>query len=247
MGQDLNAPIIHVTDPIAGAGLSGHPLCRMATWPPGASCTDVAFTPAETERLGRMKSPRRKAEMEGSFALRRRLIAAMAGGAPEEARMSSAEGGAPVLLQPAGWAMSLANKDACTVVALAAAPAQIGVDIEIVREMDWRPALSIMSSDAERTQFEGAPGDPASKLRAFYRMWTLKEAVLKSTGRGFRAGPKAVEIPWALLLSPGAGRLRAFGGTFDFWTADTSDAVVSLVQKRAWSGFRKAIESGLHS
>ena len=233
MGQHLNSPIIHVIDPVAHAGLSGHPLCRMAAWPLGASCTDVAFTPAEAERLGRMKSPRRKAEMEGSFVLRRRLIAAMAGGAPEEARMSSAEGGAPVLLQPAGWAMSLANKDACTVVALAAAPAKIGVDIEIVREMDWRPALSTISRDAERAQFEDAPGAPASKLRAFYRMWTLKEAVLKSTGRGFRAGPKAVDTPRALLFSPGAGMLRAFGSTFDFWPADINAAAASLVQSRA--------------
>jgi phosphopantetheinyl transferase len=232
MCQDLNSQTISVIDPIARAGLAGHPLCRMAAWPSGGSCTDVAFTSIEAERLGRMKSPRRTAEMAGSFVLRRRLIAAMAGGAPEEVKMISAEGGAPVLLQPVGWAMSLANKDAYTVVALAGATAQIGVDIEIVREMDWGPALSMTSSDAERAQFEGAPGAPASKLRAFYRMWTLKEAVLKSTGRGFRAGPKAVEIPWALLLLPGAGTLRAFGGTFDFWTADTSDAVVSLVQKR---------------
>ena len=170
--------------------------------------------------------------MAGSFALRRRLIAEMAGGLAEEVEMMSAANGAPLLLRPTGWAMSLANKDAYTIVALAGATAEIGVDIEIVREMDWRPALSMTCSDAERAEFEGAPGDPASKLRAFYRMWTLKEAVLKSTGRGFRAGPKAVETLWELMLSPGAGTLQAFGGAFAFWTADAGDTIVSLVQKR---------------
>ena len=232
MNKDGNSQIINVIDPFARAGLSGHPLCRMAPWPLSALCTDVSFTALEAERLGRMKSPRRQAEMAGSFALRRRLIAEMAGGLAEEVEMMSAANGAPLLLRPTGWAMSLANKDAYTIVALAGATAEIGVDIEIVREMDWRPALSMTCSDAERAEFERAPGDPASKLRAFYRMWTLKEAVLKSTGRGFRAGPKAVETPWELLLSPGAGTLQAFGGTFDFWTADTGDTIVSLVQKR---------------
>ena len=232
MQYDGNSQIINVIDPFARAGLSGHPLCRMAAWPLGDPYTDEEFTALEAARLGHMKSPRRQAEMAGSFALRRRLIAEIAGGSAEEVDMISTEDGAPLLLRPAGWAMSLANKDAYTVVALAEASAEIGVDIEIVREMDWRPALSMTCSDAERAEFEGAPGDPASKLRAFYRMWTLKEAVLKSTGRGFRAGPKAVETPWELLLSPGAGTLQAFGGTFDFWTADTGDTIVSLVQKR---------------
>jgi|LNFM01.1.fsa_nt_gb 4'-phosphopantetheinyl transferase len=232
MRYDGNSQIINVIDPLARAGPSGHPLCRMGAWPLSDPCTDVAFTALEAERLGRMKSPRRQAEMAGSFALRRRLIAEMAGGSAEEVEMISAADGAPLLLRPTGWAMSLANKDAYTVVALAETSAEIGVDIEIVREMDWRPALSMICSNAERAEFEGAPGDPASKLKAFFRMWTLKEAVLKSTGRGFRAGPKAVETPWELLLSPGAGTLQAFGGTLDFWTADAGDTIVSLVQKR---------------
>jgi 4'-phosphopantetheinyl transferase len=232
MHKDGSSQIINVIDPFAQAGLSGHPLCRMAAWPLGDPCTDVEFTALEAERLGRMKSPRRQAEMAESFALRRRLIAEMAGGSAEEVDIISTEDGAPLLLRPTGWAMSLANKDAHTVVALAEASAEIGVDIEIVREIDWRPALSMTCSDAERAEFEGAPGAPASKLGAFFRMWTLKEAVLKSTGRGFRAGPKAVETPSSLLQAPGMGTLRAFGGTFDFWTADAGEMVVSLVQKR---------------
>lgn len=232
MRRVRNSQIINMIDPFVQAGLSGHPLCRMAAWPLGDPWPDAGFTALEVERLGRMKSPQRQAEMAGSFALRRYLIAEMAGGAPEQAEMISAEDGAPLLLRPTGWVMSLANKDAYTVVALAEAAAEIGVDIEIVRELDWRPALSMTCSDAERAEFEGAPGEAASKLRPFFRMWTLKEAVLKSTGRGFRAGPKAVETPWSLLQAPGMGTLRAFGGAFDFWTADVGDAVVSLVQKR---------------
>lgn len=228
-----NPHAIAAVDPFAKAGLSGYPACRLASLRETGAGNDAAWTIAEAERLGRMKSPEKKAEMAASFSLRRHLIADMTGCLPEQVDLGASEGGAPMLLHPAGWSVSLANKNQHTVAALAEQPAAIGVDIEIVREMDWRPALSITCSDIERTEVLTAPGEDDAKLRAFFRMWTLKEAALKTTGRGFRAGPKAVETPWVILQSPGAGILRAFGEAFDFWTADTGDTIVSLVLKRA--------------
>lgn len=232
MRGDPNFKLTNPIDPFAEAGLSGHPLCRMAEWMQDGAEAEVALTPHEAERLDRMKSRTRKAEMMGSFALRRRLVAEMSGVSGELVTLAASEEGAPLLLHPAGWSVSLANKEAYTVVALAEAPGEIGVDIEVVREMDWRPALSMTCSDRERAEIDGAQSDPVSNLRAFYRMWTLKEAVLKTTGRGFRAGPKAVETPRRILQSPGTGQLQAFGDRFDFWTADVDDAVVSLARKR---------------
>jgi len=227
-----NTHALAAVDPFAEAGLSGHPACRVASLRDTALGNAAAWTIVEAERLGRMKSAEKKAEMAGSFRLRRHLIAGMTGCLPERVDLGASGDGAPMLLHPGGWSVSLANKDGYTVVALAEPPAEIGVDIEIVREMDWRLALSITCSDAERTEVLTAPGDHDAKLRAFFRMWTLKEAALKTTGRGFRAGPKAVETPWAILQSPGTGTLRAFGEAFDFWTADAGDTIVSLALKR---------------
>ncbi len=219
-------------DPFAAAGLSGHPACRMAAASLGVAGVPGQLTSAEHLRLERMKSPPRRAEMQGSFKVRRALIAGITGCLPEEVSMDTQQDGAPVLLTPPGWTVSLANKDRHTIVALARAPSAIGVDIEIVRTMNWKPALAMISSDAERRDVETAPGDVESNMRMFFRIWTLKEAALKSTGRGFRAGPKAVETPLSIVSAPGSGTMLAFGSAFDFWTADAGDAVVSLVRQR---------------
>lgn len=232
MRDASHSPYSEAVDPFAAAGLSGHPACRMAASSEGVDTPTETFTPAERLRLERMKSPGRRAEMKGSFALRRSLISGMTGCPLEDVELGSHADGSPVLLTPAGWSVSLANKDDYTIATLAPAPAAIGVDIEIVRAINWRSSLSMTSSDAERLDLEEASDKLDGDIRIFFRMWTLKEAVLKSTGLGFRAGPKAVETPMAILRAPGTGRLMAFGEVFDFWTADAGETIVSLVRKR---------------
>ncbi len=190
------------------------------------------LTPVEKLRLERMKSPSRRSEMMGSFEVRRALISEMTGCRPQDVVLDTQADGAPVLLAPAGWSVSLANKGGYTLVALAPETVVMGVDIEIVCAMAWRPVLSMTSSEGERLEIEAAANEIDSDIRLFFRMWTLKEAVLKSTGRGFRAGPKAVETPMAILRTPGTGTLSAFGEIFDFWTADAGDTIVSLARKR---------------
>ncbi len=232
MRAPSHSPISEAVDPFAAAGLSGHPACRMAAATEGGARAAEILTPAELSRLERMKSPSRRAEMKGSFAMRRDLIAEMTGCSLDDVRLDTHADGAPFLLRPAGWSVSLANKENYTVVALAPAPSAIGVDVEVVREFSWKPPLSMTSSDAERAELEAASDEIETDIRKFFRMWTLKEAVLKSTGLGFRAGPKAVETPMAILRAPGSGTLEAFGDEFEFWTADAGETIVSLVRKR---------------
>jgi len=233
MRDAQHIPPTEAVDPFALTGFEGHPACRMAALAGGRAGPTEAFTPAETARLARLKSPRRRAEMAASFELRRMLIGGVTGCRSEEVALEAGAEGAPVLLHPAGWSVSLSNKDAFTVVAVAPSPAEIGVDLEIVRAMNWRPALAMTSSDGEKAEIEAAAREIEADMRPFFRMWTLKEAALKATGLGFRAGPKAVQTPLAILRAPGAGALSAFGQVFDFWTADAGEAVVSLVRKQA--------------
>jgi phosphopantetheinyl transferase len=63
-------------------------------------------------------------------------------------------------------------------------------------------------------------------------MWTLKEAVLKTTGQGFRAGPKAVRVSAGDVSGTGRGTVNAFAATFDYWTANEGEAIVTLVRRR---------------
>jgi len=182
--------------------------------------------------------------MQASFCLRRTLISEITGAAPGDIQLGVLPEGAPILVRPAGWSLSIANKRDITAVALGEAREAVGVDVEIVREIDWRPMLPMLCSDDERARFEQSA---LFGLRSFFRLWTLKEAVLKSTQQGFRAGPKAVAVPLEAAIETGNGCLTAFGAAYEFWSADVGDTIVSLVRRRTQEGARKAIEIGLAS
>ncbi|MFN3910408.1 4'-phosphopantetheinyl transferase family protein [Hyphomonas sp.] len=178
-----------------------------------------------------MKSAQRRTEMAGSFGLRRQLIAEITGCEGADVVIETLPEGAPALVQPSGWALSLANKGQVTVVALSKTAPAIGVDVEWVREIRWQPMLDMICADGEREAFARTYAGKAGAQEAFFRLWTLKEAVLKATQRGFRAGVKAVAVPEALLASSGQGYILAFGERYDVWTAHTAGAVVSLAVK----------------
>lgn len=221
------------TDPFAGAGFSDHPSCRLATsFKLATSALRHQFSLEELARLERMKSPLRRREMETSFILRRKLIGVLTGCAPEDVKLDSSEDGAPRLERPSGWSLSLANKGATTVIAMDPAPAEIGVDLEFVRVLDWPSMLNMVSAETEREAFKQIYAEQDDSAEAFLRLWTIKEAVLKATQQGFRAGPKAVETPPSILDGSGQGQLSAFGERYDFWTTRSGDALISLARKR---------------
>ena len=228
-GTDHTEPVqASSIDPFASAGWTGYPACRLACWAGGDA---AELTAAESQRVERLKSDVRRENLRGSLTVRRQLVGEMTGTPPEEVRFSALEDGAPVLDAPAGWCVSLSNKDSITVVALERPPAAIGVDIERVRKLDWRAMLSMTCADAEREQIEGALSVLGDPLPAFFRMWTLKEAALKSTQQGFAADAHRVLTPAEILFAPGTGTMRAFDRTYSYWTANHADFVVSLVRR----------------
>lgn len=225
-----DGPAILPSNPFAAAGYSGQPDCRMGR---AFSDADVPLTQAEQQRVARLQSEAGQRELHGSLVVRRKLIAQIAGCDPGNISLTATADGAPILENPEGWTVSLANKSDVTVVALRRAPAEIGIDLEIVKEIHWAPILSMTSSEEERRQLEAQISAHPVPLRAFFRMWTLKEAVLKATRLGFRAGPKAIQTPFRIIAAPGTGELSAFGQTYRFWSVDVDVFVVSLVERSA--------------
>jgi 4'-phosphopantetheinyl transferase len=231
--MSLKPADLALIDPFDAIGAGVRPACRMANWQQAYGGADTAMlTDAERTRAGRLKSPEHQREMTASFVLRRWLVADMTGCAAEDVRFEAQESGAPLLLAPSGYAISLANKRTLTVVALDRAGAAIGVDVEIVRATEWRPMLATICDEDERVDFLARSGESPAALTAFFRMWTLKEAVLKTTGQGFRAGPKAVRVSAGDVSGTGRGTVNAFAATFDYWTADQGEAIVTLVRRR---------------
>lgn len=73
---------------------------------------------------------------------------------------------------------------------------EIGVDVETIGQFDDWPALAerILSPCAVR-QLNALP--EAERLRAFYRAWVRKEAILKATGQGLVEALGEIEVTFA--------------------------------------------------
>lgn len=67
--------------------------------------------------------------------------------------------------------------------------ARIGVDVEKVRPIDQGAVANTMSRDQRRIICES--GDP---LKMFFRLWTIKESVIKADGRGVYHALEKLEV-----------------------------------------------------
>lgn len=91
---------------------------------------------------------------------------------------------------------------------------EVGVDVErFDASIDLEPLTPLVYSKEERLWWQ--QGDTATRVHRFFRLWTLKEALLKATGRGLtiplsRVGFRVAggQHPELMNLPPDLGRLR---------------------------------------
>jgi 4'-phosphopantetheinyl transferase len=70
---------------------------------------------------------------------------------------------------------------------------EVGVDVEFVRPLPELHALAKLAcGPGERTRFDAEA--PSRRTRAFYEMWTRKEAVLKARGTGLSRPLDSIEV-----------------------------------------------------
>ena len=83
----------------------------------------------------------------------------------------------------------------------------IGVDVEERRpRKDLEGIGSLVFSAAERQLLAAA--DDRSKRQVFYRLWSLKEALIKAIGTGFSLAPTGIELPAEMLRGARSGEYR---------------------------------------
>ncbi len=84
---------------------------------------------------------------------------------------------------------------------------RIGVDVEMRearRDIDGI-AESVFGAD-ERKALASTGGD--DKVRLFFRLWTMKEALIKALGTGFSLAPDRFEVPSAMIRDVDSGIFR---------------------------------------
>ena len=147
-----------------------------------------------------------------------------------EVDLARTEEGVPFLVGYPDRAISISRSEGWTAVALSDAQA-IGVDIEQLRPIDWQPMLSMICSDTEREQMM-ALADASSEraLAVFFALWSMKEAVLKASGKGLRGGAKTVPAPVATLRQAVPTQLEvvAGGARYAVWSERIADVFVSV-------------------
>lgn len=183
----------------------------------------------ELARIERLKSEALRAERRAGLAARRQAISQLTGAEPDAVRMSHTDEGAPLLSHPPGWSVSFSDIKGYSAVAIAQGARALGVDIVRPEARDWRAMLAMISDAEEAAAFQARWGDDAPGRTAFHRMWTIKEAVLKASGRGMRAGAKHVGVDMAWLACGGVFRLEAFGLALQGVCDGSDDLIAALV------------------
>lgn len=184
---------------------------------PERGCADLAaiLSPDERERAARYRFEADRVRSIASRAAARRLLGRFARVDPREIRFASTEHGKPVVEAPAeaaGLFFNLSHSGDFAAIAISRA-APVGIDIEQHRDFGTGELAERYFSLPERQWLARLSAEEA--LRGFYRLWTVKEAVLKAHGHGLSVPLDEVTVEFQ---SEGIA-LHLGGSLFGRWKA----------------------------
>ena len=100
-----------------------------------------------------------------------------------------------------------------------AAQGRLGVDAEVRRpDRDFDGIAGRVFGPQERAALAAAWGE--DKARLFYRLWTMKEALIKALGTGFSLVPSGFEVPSAMIHGVDSGLFRFPHHPVNEWRLD---------------------------
>jgi 4'-phosphopantetheinyl transferase len=135
----------------------------------------------EQTRAARFLHDHDRRDYIAAHALKRIMISALTGTPPATCRFETQQGGKPILVHPGELHFNLSHcKGLVAVAASAAVP--VGVDVELVSVAAPLDIAPTIFAPAELAWLDALA--PASRPEGFIRLWTLKEAYIKATGRG---------------------------------------------------------------
>jgi 4'-phosphopantetheinyl transferase len=162
----------------------------------------------EAARAGRLVRAPDRRRFVAAHGLLRFLVSRYMGVEPAMIQFEVSVRGKP-RVSGCGWLQfNLSHSQGRAIVAVSAS-AEVGVDIEAVRELnDLGELARVCCSPAERTVLAKVP--VARRLETFLVAWTRKEALLKLTGAGLSDGIDLLEVPMA--DRAGRGRIAVSAG-----------------------------------
>ncbi len=156
----------------------------------------LVLTPEDRTREAARLSARKAYEWRVSRALQRRLLE------PYVSSSLSHSGGHAL------WAASSLH-------------AQIGVDLERIRAIDELALAELIAHEDEKRLLRSLQGQ--DRTRFFFRLWTLKEALVKAVGGDFPADMLRAGIRPGVSATPAEGGIAASSN--DAWPEDVAHAL----------------------
>jgi 4'-phosphopantetheinyl transferase len=174
----------------------------------------------ERARAARFHFERNRREYVAAHALKRLMLSEAAGGRPHDWCFAAEPGGKPFVAGRTGLHFNLSHCNGLVACAVSA-DVPLGVDVE---PLERRAPLDVADhyfAPDERAWLFGLPDGEQS--RGFFRLWTMKEAFIKATGKGVAQGlhsfaigfePLRVTFPDPGRAEPGEWRFvqEAIGG-----------------------------------
>lgn len=137
------------------------------------------LTPTEWQRADRFHQPADQQRFVLGRALVRQVAGQVSGQSPEQIEIKIGPRGKPEWVNDNGWHVNLAHSGKWVLLALAKTP--VGLDVEqIGLNLDFQVLLDSTFGKYEHLFIKSH----AQPHRAFYALWTRKEALLKATGLG---------------------------------------------------------------
>lgn len=191
---------------------------------------DVFLTPEEQARIAKLRGAARQENLRAALAARRAWLAEQLGLAPGDIRLEREPEGGPLLRLPDARAVSFSRSGPVSALAIGRDGRAFGLDVEQVRQMDHAATLGMVCLPEEAALMADTIAAAADEPR-FLRLWTLKEAVLKATGRGFRADAQKVGLSPDMLTRPGPHIIRHEGtGLYLAEWVEADGCVLALAQ-----------------
>ena len=161
-----------------------------SVWEAYGARIELLLSTDERARLARFHRLEDRRDFGVAHALVRTLVAHHVGGDPRALVFSIDANGKPHLVNPhVRLEFNLSTTHECVLVVVSDARS-VGVDVEAwdrsLSEADRESVAALAFSAEERAAVDRA--DPHDRLRAFYAIWSRKEAYLKATGAGITRG-----------------------------------------------------------
>lgn len=171
--------------------------CSLDRHPDRAEALRAALSEDERERAARFRFERERRRFVVGRSVLRAILSRYLGTDPAGLRLGVGPNGKPYLLHGArggrpGLDFNVTHSGGFALFAVSRS-GPVGLDVERVRELSDLPSL-VRSCFGPREATSILRLDGPARTRAFFRCWTLKEALAKATGWGIPEGLSGFEV-----------------------------------------------------